>query len=78
VQHAAQRVHSQTLLAATPCADVAVSLLCPAAHTAVLLGPLRAMTYVLMHGVLAASLGSMWVWHWPWQASIMAGECATC
>jgi hypothetical protein len=39
----------------------------------VLLGPLRAITYVLMHGVLAASLGSMWVWKWPWAISIPAG-----
>lgn len=40
---------------------------------AVLLGPLRAITYVLMHGGLAAALGSMWVWQWPWAASILAG-----
>ncbi|WIA23483.1 hypothetical protein OEZ85_000228 [Tetradesmus obliquus] len=39
----------------------------------VLLGPLRAITYVLMHGMLAAALGSMWVWQWPWSISIIAG-----
>eukprot|EP00879_Flechtneria_rotunda_P012359 GHRR01012906.1.p1 GENE.GHRR01012906.1~~GHRR01012906.1.p1 ORF type:complete len:280 (+),score=115.70 GHRR01012906.1:215-1054(+) len=39
----------------------------------VLLGPLRAITYVLMHGMLAAALGSMWVWQWPWLISIPAG-----
>jgi hypothetical protein len=33
---------------------------------AVLLGPLRAITYVLMHGMLAAALYSMWVCcQWP-------------
>lgn len=43
------------------------------AFPAVLLGPLRAITYVLMHGTLAAALGSMWVWSWSWSASILAG-----
>lgn len=38
-----------------------------------MLGPLRAITYVLMHGGLAAALGTMWVWQWPWAASILAG-----
>lgn len=28
---------------------------------------------MLMHGMLAAALGSMWVWRWPWAASILAG-----
>jgi hypothetical protein len=26
-----------------------------------------------MHGMLAAALGSMWVWQWPWSVSIIAG-----
>jgi hypothetical protein len=34
---------------------------CLLLFAAVLLGPLRAITYVLMHGMLAAALGSMWV-----------------
>lgn len=40
----------------------------------VLLGPLRAVTYVLMHGMTAAALGSMWVWKWPWLASVAVGS----
>jgi hypothetical protein len=40
----------------------------------VLLGPLRAVTYVLMHGLTSAALGTMWVWRWPWAASILAGS----
>ena len=39
-----------------------------------LLGPLRAVTYVLMHGMTAAALGTMWVWRWPWAASVLAGS----
>eukprot|EP00775_Hariotina_reticulata_P001317 gene1317-1661_t len=39
----------------------------------VLLGPLRAITYVLMHGMLAAALGTMWVWQLPWSGSILIG-----
>ena len=31
-----------------------------------LLGPLRAVTYALMHGILAASLGTLWRWQAPW------------
>jgi hypothetical protein len=45
----------------------------PPFSAAVLLGPLRAITYVLMHGMLAAALGSMWVWQWPWGLSIISG-----
>jgi hypothetical protein len=26
-----------------------------------------------MHGMLAAALGSMWVWQWPWGLSIISG-----
>ncbi|KIZ00682.1 hypothetical protein MNEG_7281 [Monoraphidium neglectum] len=40
----------------------------------VLLGPLRAVTYVLMHGMTAAALGTLWVWRWPWAASVLAGS----
>jgi hypothetical protein len=40
---------------------------------AVLLGPLRAVTYVLLHGGLAAALGSMWAAGWSWSASVLAG-----
>jgi hypothetical protein len=40
----------------------------------VLLGPLRAITYVLMHGMTAAALGTMWVWRWPWAVSVLAGS----
>lgn len=39
-----------------------------------LLGPLRAVTYVLMHGLTAAALATMWVWRWPWAASVLAGS----
>ena len=39
-----------------------------------LLGPLRAVTYVLMHGMTAAALGTMWVWRWPWAASVLVGS----
>lgn len=41
---------------------------------AVLLGPLRAVTYVLMHGMTAAALGTMWVWRWPWAVSVLVGS----
>jgi hypothetical protein len=50
-----------------------VPLCCHLFCAAVLLGPLRAITYVLMHGMLAAALGSMWVWQWPWGLSIISG-----
>jgi hypothetical protein len=50
-----------------------MSLCCLLLLPAVLLGPLRAITYVLMHGMLAAALGSMWVWQWPWGLSIISG-----
>jgi hypothetical protein len=39
----------------------------------VLLGPLRAVTYTLMHGFLAASLGTLWRWQVPWAVSIPLG-----
>lgn len=38
-----------------------------------LLGPLRAVTYALMHGILAASLGTLWRWQAPWALSIPLG-----
>ncbi len=38
-----------------------------------LLGPLRAVTYVLMHGLLAASLGSLWRLRAPWSLSVPIG-----
>ncbi|GBF93592.1 hypothetical protein Rsub_06312 [Raphidocelis subcapitata] len=40
----------------------------------VLLGPLRAVTYILMHGLTAAALGTMWVWRWPWAVSVLVGS----
>ena len=39
----------------------------------VLLGPLRAVSYVLMHGLLAASLGSLWRLRAPWALSVPVG-----
>jgi hypothetical protein len=54
----------------------------PCSHSscaAVLLGPLRAITYVLMHGMLAAALGSMWVWQWlSDRIAIPKCCCSTC
>jgi hypothetical protein len=39
----------------------------------VLLGPLRALSYVFLHGLLAATLGTLWRWRVGWWASICAG-----
>lgn len=40
---------------------------------AVLLGPLRAATYVCIHGLLAATLGSLWAARVPFWGSVAAG-----
>jgi hypothetical protein len=43
------------------------------ATVAVLLGPLRAINYCLMHGMLAAALGSCWKLALPWSVSVPLG-----
>lgn len=40
---------------------------------AVLLGPLRSITYVLVHGILAACLGTLWRYQSSWGISIFLG-----
>jgi hypothetical protein len=39
----------------------------------VLLGPLRAVGYIFLHGALAATLGTLWRWRVSWWLSICAG-----
>ena len=39
---------------------------------AVLLGPLRAITYFFMHGALALCLGTFWRWRVHWSLSVAA------
>lgn len=43
----------------------------PLPHLTVLLGPLRAVTYVLLHGSVAATLGTLWKSRFPWWPSIL-------
>ena len=40
---------------------------------AVLLGPVKAITYVFTHGVTAATLGLTWSRQWGWAAGIGLG-----
>ena len=35
-----------------------------------LLGPIKAVTYLLMYGCTGAALGWAWAAQWPWTASI--------
>lgn len=44
-----------------------------AVWVAVLLGPIKAVTYFLVHGVLAATLGSCWSAQLSWTAGVAAG-----
>ena len=39
-------------------------------HNAVLLGPLRAVSYLLLHGLVAATLGTLWKGGVGWWTSI--------
>jgi Na+/serine symporter len=39
----------------------------------VLLGPLRAISYIFLHGILAATLGSLWRYHASWWVSVPLG-----
>lgn len=43
---------------------------------AVLLGPVRAITYLLVYGVLSLSLGVAWAWRLPWAVSVPLGALA--
>ncbi len=45
------------------------------ARCAVLLGPLRALSYVLIHGVLAAALGAMWRQRANFWLCVLGGAC---
>ena len=40
---------------------------------AVLLGPIRAVTYFFMHGLLAVSLGALWHWRAQWGITLVTG-----
>jgi len=42
--------------------------------TAVLLGPIRAVTYFFMHGLLAVSLGTLWHWRAHWGITLVTGS----
>ena len=42
--------------------------------TAVLLGPIRAITYFFMHGLLAVSLGTLWHWRAHWGITLVTGS----
>ncbi len=37
-----------------------------------LLGPVKAASYVLMHGLAGAGLGIAWAGRWPWGLSVAA------
>lgn len=41
--------------------------------SAVLLGPIRALSYLFAHGLEAATLGALWRWRVHWGASMAAG-----
>ena len=41
---------------------------------AVLLGPVRAVTYLFMHGMVAVCLGAMWHWRAYWGVSLVFGS----
>lgn len=43
---------------------------------AVLQGPVRAATYLLVYGVLSLALGAAWAWRLPWAMSIPLGAAA--
>ena len=51
-----------------------VCLACPA--IAVLMGPVRAATYLLVYGVLSLALGLCWAWRLPWAVSVPLGALA--
>lgn len=40
---------------------------------AVLMGPVRAVTYLLVYGVLSVTLGLAWAWRLPWALSVPLG-----
>lgn len=40
---------------------------------AVLTGPVRALTFLLIYGLLSLALGACWAWRLPWWLSIPAG-----
>jgi hypothetical protein len=49
----------------------------PSPHCcAVLMGPVRAVTYLLVHGLVSITLGTAWALHAPWWASVPAGAAA--
>lgn len=39
-----------------------------------LLGPIRAVSYVLMHGLLAVCLGALWCWRAHWRVTLLTGS----
>ena len=43
-------------------------------HAAVLLGPLKALSYLLEHGLSSAALGALWRWRVHWSLSMAAGS----
>lgn len=45
----------------------------PQPHVAVLLGPVKALTYVFTHGIMAATLGFTWARRMGWVAGITLG-----
>eukprot|EP00877_Chromochloris_zofingiensis_P005383 jgi/Chrzof1/14846/Cz09g18080.t1 len=49
------------------------TMLATAFLLSVLLGPLRSITYVLVHGILAACLGTLWRYQSSWGISIFLG-----
>lgn len=55
----------------TPVSPVSPHSATPLPHLTVLLGPLRAVTYVLLHGSVAATLGTLWKSRFPWWPSIL-------
>ena len=42
-------------------------------HPAVLLGPVKALTYVFTHGLMAAVLGYTWCHRFSWGFSVIIG-----
>ena len=47
-----------------------------AALPAVLLGPLKAVNYLFIHGVMAFTLGALWHWKAHWSVSLAFGVVA--
>ncbi|KAL4445767.1 hypothetical protein ABPG77_008966 [Micractinium sp. CCAP 211/92] len=42
----------------------------------ILMGPVRAVTYLLVYGVLSLALGIAWAWRLPWAVSVPLGALA--